>query len=438
MDVMTWGLLGPETLASERRTRTLGLGATVRSFNDLAVPGLGGVWFGKQLFLATLGDAIAERLRNTGKRAQNIEEANAVEALACWLALDANDWNRDPRLRGATKMRDKSDLSFASMRKRSFYVTQPMRQATVQPLPALGLVESSGERFNTFICTELGHDFIHAVCAEFNPHKRTVLDHLVGWASGTHDDVKSSWQLTKALTPLDPMSKSACEFLRERIVQGSGTEACRRRNALDWVERLRNESQHQIAWDAKPAMLDDVHWRNLHAGALFFATRDAAIALLDRIEAHIANQADQCLSLNSPLPTAIVDDIRVLRECAKTFLDHSDDPSPGASAGIFCRECTEQADARLVEKLIFREGRVLCQRGCDIVPGVAFRRIQIGEPEAARSPEEGGAEAEVERTIPLPEGISNRVHNLFLLNLDLCSELNEWIGTSTEDDGRES
>ncbi len=36
----TWGLLGPEMLASERRTRTLDLGATVRSFNDLAVPGI--------------------------------------------------------------------------------------------------------------------------------------------------------------------------------------------------------------------------------------------------------------------------------------------------------------------------------------------------------------------------------------------------------------
>ena len=153
MGAIAWGLLGPETLASERRTRTLGLGATVRSFNDLAVPGLGGVWFGKQLLLATLGVAIAERVRNSGKRAQNIEVANAVEALACWLALDSTGWKRDPRLRGALKLFGKNDLSFATVSKRSFYVTQPMRQATVQPLRALGVVESSGERFNAFKCT---------------------------------------------------------------------------------------------------------------------------------------------------------------------------------------------------------------------------------------------------------------------------------------------
>jgi hypothetical protein len=170
---------------SERRTRTLGLGAAVRSFNDLAVPGLGGVWFGKQLLLATLGVAIAERLRNCGKRAQNIEVTNAVEALACWLALDSSGWTRDPRLRGALKLSGKKDLSFATVCKRNFYVTQPMRQATVQPIRALGLVESSGERFNAFRCTQAGEAFIDAAWVAHRPHKRSVLDHLVMWSRGS-------------------------------------------------------------------------------------------------------------------------------------------------------------------------------------------------------------------------------------------------------------
>jgi hypothetical protein len=251
LGVTAWGLLGPEMLASERRTRTLGLGATVRSFNDLAVPGLGGVWFGKQLFLATLGVAIAERVRGSGKRAQNIEVANAVEALACWLALNGTGWGRDPRLRGATKMRDKSDLSFTVMRKPSFYVTQPMRQATVQPLRALGLVESKGERFNAFACTQVGHDFINAMCADFNPHNRRVLDHLVGWAQGAHDNVRQSGQLTRALTPLTSMPTNAREFLRERLVQGAGDAGSRRRKALEWVENLRNEPKQHDGWDTK-------------------------------------------------------------------------------------------------------------------------------------------------------------------------------------------
>jgi len=91
-------LLGPETVVSQRRPRTLGLGAAVRAFDELAVPGLGGVWFGKQLFLATLGVAVAEKVRGCGMPVQNIEVTNAVEALACWLGLD----DARPGRRGGT------------------------------------------------------------------------------------------------------------------------------------------------------------------------------------------------------------------------------------------------------------------------------------------------------------------------------------------------
>jgi hypothetical protein len=431
LSAIAWGLLGPEALASERRTRTLGLGATVRSFNDLAVPGLGGVWFGKQLLLATLGVAIAERVRNSGKHAQNIEVTNAVEALACWLALDFSGWKRDPRLRGALKLFGKKDLSFATACKRSFYVTQPMRQATVQPLRALGVVEANGERFNAFRCTQYGEAFINAAWAAFKPHKRSVLDHLVMWARGIHDNVKTSSELTVALSPLEPMSESAREFLRERIVQGTGTGASRRRRALEWVEALRDK--RQIEWDAKPAMVDELHWRDLRAGALFFATRDAAISLLDQIESLIGNAADQRMSLDATLPETVTDKVKSLREHAQTFLDDNYDPSPVGEATMFCRECTQDVDARLLEKLLLREGHVLQQRGRDIIPGVAFRGAPVNPSGAARSPEEDGAEDEVTQVIPLPEGISHRVRNLFLLNLDLRSELGKWLAGPTDD-----
>lgn len=437
MAAIAWGLLGPETLASERRTRTLGLGATVRSFNDLAVPGLGGVWFGKQLLLATLGVAIAERLRGSGKRAQNIEVTNAVEALSCWLALDSTEWKRDPRLRGALKLFGKTDLSFATVSKRNFYVTQPMRQATVQPLRALGMVESNGERFNAFRCTNQGDIFIDAAWAAFKPYKRSVLDHLVRWGMGLHDDVKTSWELKKALSPLEPMSQSAREFLRERIIQGTGTEASRRRKALEWVEALRGATQ-QIGWDTKPPMVDDLHWRDLRAGALFFGARDAAISLLDEIESHIGNTSDQRMSIDAALPEAVAEGAESLRERAQAFLDDKYDPSPAGGATSFCSECTERDDARLLEKLLLREGHVLRQRGRDILPGVAFRGKEVSSSETARSPEEDGAEEEVTQLVPLPEGISHRVRNLFLLNLDLRGGLGTWLtgpaGTEAWDD----
>jgi hypothetical protein len=431
---ISWGLLGPETLARERRTRTLGLGATVRSFNDLAVPGLGGVWFGKQLLLATLGVAIAERIRASGKRAQNIEISNAVEALACWLALDSNGWRRDPRLRGALKFSGKEDRSFATVSKRSFYVTQPMRQATVQPLRALGLVESDGERFNAFRCTEQGQAFIDAACGAFKPYRRSVLDHLFMWARGVHADVTSS-ELIRALSPLEPMSPGACDFLRERIVQGTGMQASRRRKALEWVETLRNKTQQEIEWDAKPSMVDEFHWHDLHAGALFFAARDAAIILLDEIESHIGIKADRRMSLDASLSGTVGAKLESLREHAQAFIGGNYDPSPGREATMFCGQCTERIDALLLEKLLLREGHVLQLRGRNIVPGVAFRGSHARQSGIARSPEDDGAEAEVAQVIPLPEGISHRVRNLFLLNLDLRGELGTWLTGPADGDG---
>lgn len=422
----SWGLLGPETLASERRTRTLGLGAAVRLFNDRAVPGLGGVWFGKQLFLAVLGVAVAERVRASGGRVRNIEVTNAIEALACWLALDANGWKRDPRLRGATKMHGKTDLSFAAVRGPKFYVTTPMRQATVQPVRALGFVEGRGERFNAFGCTSIGDAFIIEACDDYRPYKRSVTDHLVSWVQGESGKVKSP-ELRSALSPVEPLSLGAREYLRERIIQGTGN-ASRRRQALAWVEQLRQEPVQHVSWETRPELLEVEHWRDLHAGALFFAARDSAIVLLDRIEGHVANQAELKMSLDAPLPGTVIDAIQLLRAGARTFLDNKHDPSPDASATSFCRECTEDSEVRLIEKLLAREGRVLRQREREIVPGVAFRGRPVDQPESGRSPEEVGAEAEVSSEPTLPGYVSTRVRNLFLLNVDLRNELNGRLG----------
>lgn len=207
----TWGLLGPEFLPSSRRARTLGVGASVRSFNDLAVPGLGGVWFGKQILLAVLGVHVA-----TEAGARNIEVANAIEALACWLAFDRRRWAPDPRLRGNRKLQGHSnaDLSFKAVRRPSFYVSQPMRMATVQTLPALGLVEPGSARFNAFACSQAGRDLIQAWTEGFRPHKRDLVDHLVLWVRGSDDRVASD-ALRGALSPTEPLPAPAVEILRE-------------------------------------------------------------------------------------------------------------------------------------------------------------------------------------------------------------------------------
>ena len=422
-----WGLLGPEFLSNARRTRTLGLGASVRSFNDLAVPGLGGVWYGKQLLLATLGVAVAEEARSRAAKVQNIEVSNAIEALACWLAFKSNGWNRDARLRGNTKLQSKDDFSFRLVRQRNFYVTQPMRMVTVQALPALGFVKSDSERFNAFHCSAVGRRFVEEVTKNNRPHKRAVIDHLTRWVRGENGKPANSIPLLEALSPLTRLPEHAIPLLRERLIQGgieSDEDKLRRGNALAWVEALRTNKPDRLTWAQRPKEISEAHWHDLHAGALFFETREAAIATLDAAEAHIGNQGGgQFLSVPKTLNPAL----EKLKSAAQKYLDigHADN-----EANKFCRECVNDDPSSILRSLVERDGHVLRLVGDEVKPGPAFRgsTTQVSaDDEDQETPQAG--------SIPLPEGISYRVRNLYLLNLDMCGELDAWLKqTSSRDD----
>jgi hypothetical protein len=136
---LEWGLLGPATLLGERRTRSLGILRAVRRFNERAVPGIAGAWFGKQLVLAVLGIRVAELARAGGLNVRNIQCSNAIEALGCWLGHDISNWSGHPRLRGVNKLPRIHALDYATFRQPGFYVSQPMRMAVAQALVPLGL-----------------------------------------------------------------------------------------------------------------------------------------------------------------------------------------------------------------------------------------------------------------------------------------------------------
>ena len=190
-----------------------------------------------------------------------------------------------------------------------------------------------------------------------------------------------------------------------------------------------------ITWEDKPTNLKDVHWRDLHAGALFFTARDAVIGVLDRLEAHIANQSEQRFSLDDPVPGPIADEMESLRKQAQAFLDKGHDPSPGELARTFCRECVDSSDANLIANLVKRDDRVLRLRGRTVLPGAAFRGDQTQRPNAAHAGDEEDAEASDPHTIAWPAGISYRLRNLFLLNLDLHGKLDEWLRRSVANTG---
>lgn len=425
---MSWGLLGPEMLMAERRTRTLNLGASVRAFNELAVPGLGGLWFAKQLFLATLGLRAAEHAREGRLKVTNIEAGNAIEAIACWSGFRRNGHAQDARLRGFRKLNGQRDLTFARVRKPGFYVSQPMRMSIVQALPSLGLVETGASRFNAFRCTPTGDALIDAQASRYEPcyYSQGVLDYLVYWMS-RGERLTDKDELANVLSPLEPMTPDALALVAQQLRIGGGDtdiRQARRRAALAWVGAVREggNEDRMLGWDLRPGAIDDAHWNDLRAGARLFRARDEALAVLDALESAIAGNGNQlCFVLGTRIPDAVEERLDALALAAQAFLDEGHDD---IGANQFCRECTDPDHTKRLETLVMRDERVLRFKHGQVVPGPAFRAGATAATEPAESDESAPT---VREGIVWPAGISYRIQNLFLLDADLHGQLDHWL-----------
>lgn len=425
---MHWGILGPGSVESVRRVRTLGLAASVRTFNDLAVPGLGGVWFGKQVFLATLGVLVAERAANKGAKVTKIAVANAIEALACWQSLSVA--SRDGRVRGSDKLAGRSgaDFRFDNASRPSFYVTQPMRMASVATLPALGLVDASGSRFNAFTCTPAGLDFVEAACAPYRPYNTSVIDFLVKWVLGEVENVDSE-RMRAALSPLTELPIVARDLLRERLhrpeTNALNIHERRRSDALHWVQSRRRGAL-PANWDEQPSQISDAaHWKDMLSGARFFATQAAAYSLLDNLEMEMPTSKVR-FTVTSVLSPRVSESLALLRTKAQIFLklEHKDD-----EANAFCREMVAGSNEDVLRNLVARDGRILRLVGDHIVAGPAFKGGEILE----TGTDVDGQEAPTIADPDWPEDISYRIRNLWWLGLDLDGDMNQWLNPSDEE-----
>ncbi len=242
---------------------------------------------------------------------------------------------------------------------------------------------------------------------------------------GESDKLGNSPPLIQALSPLISLSKDTIPLLRDRLIQGGNEpneDKKRRSNALAWVEAIRNGRPGKLTWAQRPQEISEEHWHDLQAGALFFEAREAAIAALDAVEAYIGNQsAGQFLSLEKQVPELLNQSLEKLKSTAKKYLDFK---CVDKDANTFCRECLNEP-AEILRTLVDRDGHVLLLVGDEIKPGAAFRgsTTQISaDNEGQESPQAGG--------IALPEGVSYRMRNLYLLNLDMHGKLDGWLNPS--------
>ncbi|MDO5643428.1 MAG: hypothetical protein Q4G26_13715 [Paracoccus sp. (in: a-proteobacteria)] len=423
-------MLAPENVKSSRRRLTLGLGKAVMLYNEAAVPGLGGLWFIRQAALALLGIRIAEETAHAGSK---IDVANAIEALACWISFQDGGWSRgDWRLRGSRKLKALQDRgvdhTFRRLRSRSAYVTQPMRMGCVQALPALGLVDASGSRFNSFSVNARGHQLIDAVFGKWGEGKQRLPYNLLEWV--LNKPVNFTPSLRRKLDPTAEAGYDARMIMREAMVfHGPGAD--RRRNALIWMQKIDEGggfgTNPYTDWRNRPAEIDEEHWKDLRAGAALLQTREAAIAVLANIEQELI--AHSRLDLTRPLPEEVSASLEMWSKEAQRFLEldgHGPDEA-AAAARDFCHEA-RGPDVDAIRMLVNRENHMLRVTDNVVVPTAAWRTDaalsvndaahEASDLETDPDGTENAAPKRAERDV-LPPSISSRIIYLRRLSLDL-------------------
>ncbi|MCO4856054.1 hypothetical protein MKD49_06115 [Herbaspirillum sp. WGmk3] len=204
------------------------------SFNEWAVPGLGGASFVRQLSWSCIGIALADQM---GKPTMAAQVAEGVEALASWIALRRNKgYEKDRRVQGKRKFGSTVRLSFDDVRKRGAYVTVPFRRPASSSLAGLGFCRKAEQRFSALKLDSPGLELVDAALG-----KNGARSDLLKWFSCPEKDFSQvSAELSSALLPDYQSAQERQLVLRQ--LQGFGEFAERRRNVMELLQGQLNLS----------------------------------------------------------------------------------------------------------------------------------------------------------------------------------------------------
>lgn len=360
-----WGTLVPEDLGSLRRQQDLGLAASVRSFNDKAVPGVGGLWFPMPMVWSVLAVSLAERLGRSALPIGNAIEAltmcNAIEALTMHPHQGASDRSVSDarsRLRGARKLREQH-TSFSNLVRPGVYVVQPFRMAMVQPLVELGFV--TGSRYGAFRLTDVGKKLLKL------PDVSKWEAALFSWARG-----EKPGRTIADLSPLVPLPGDVRKLIGARILEGHGVsdEGAARRRAL--INLGKGPSVADLESEGPLPGLSAAHWADLRAGTAFIDLRDTALKVLRMIEGVFRfrweGKSSERLRLTPEEAAASArQQIKALTELARHSFHRIKAANEGESIA-FAEECRDLSPARVVQRLAERDGSVITMRDGYLMP----------------------------------------------------------------------
>jgi hypothetical protein len=287
----SWGAILPEGHDITRLKLDLMLGRAVRYFNEAAFPGIGGVFFVRQLTWSALGLELAEKADEIPMRV-----AEAIEALACWIALfRTNLYKESGRIQGKRKLDEERGFSYMVLRQRSNYVTQPFRMGTTAALVGLELAQGSPRLFNSLELTPAGHSLARLVLEQ-----KTVGDWLLeNWIGASSVPKKIPEAVKRALLPgSDETDSQGASTKEKKLIRDLLQKNSIRKDMIKAMQTLKAQPGKKGGLgttEGNQKLLDGVtnnsQKNNLLAAFAFEEMRAAALTVVSSIAAQVKTSA---------------------------------------------------------------------------------------------------------------------------------------------------
>ena len=405
-----WFSPAPSEITVSRISLDFDLRAADLFFRELVVPGLGRIWFARQLSwpLAALAlqEELASRDSNTPKPAAI---CHGIEALACKLQYAANpdQATRSRRILGSRAFGRDDNLkvwTFQKLHQRRSYVQNTHRQAATRAVNIeRGLGFARGSRFDLLELEQVGRHLANAFLDQPVGQGGTTLRRwLVGWLRGEKELSASRDSFLRALSPEHPTQEER-EIVRARLLDA---DTQNRIEARDKRQRLARAVGRAAAM---PDIEGGVVVRLCAAGHRQQANEIIAArafgAVLDRARDVIAVITSPRLGIGRrpESVSVLVKDkelggaIGHLRSAARNYVNRANTAGVNEpTSRAFTSQVAAADDGEAIRLMVRRAGEVLGFADGSVIRGALFRVVDAANEDGDL--EDGAASIEPDRT----------------------------------------
>ncbi len=386
-----WFIPEPEDFPSQRALLHLGLNRALRYYRELVVPGIGGVWFARQLSWAVAGIALAKELNMKAAKV-----ANGIEALAGKI-----EWYNSTEYYGRgirAFNRDGNDVwSFKELSDQTHYVQIPYRQSTVRALAGLGITR--GTRFNNMDLTEIGYDLSNAFLDQTK-----IRNYLIEWIKG--EDEKITKSIIKGLTKNKENVTDTEKYIIRECLLSDSTDSLsdsNRRNYMILSFGRNTVNRPDLKILKRYLIQHKNHIIDIETAIEFDKMLESSQMFIyicaELLEENIKLPISRILDNNK-----VTRILNILIAVVKKYIKSIGKKHPDAIE--FASIITNKDKTKIIENLIKRDGAILAYSNGKIVKGPLFSHRRIISEEDPESIDAVGSEE---------SSTENKINQLFTL-----------------------